>query len=152
MPTPLWVSLALYTLPFSDSLASSRSWLIVIPILFIFTIWLLPLGHGLGLNYVTSFHPQAFTMTFLAEWGDRSQITTIILGSREVCTLHQLYVTPTVRYTNCTLHQLYVTPTVRYTNCMLHQLYVTLTVCYTNCTLHQLYVTPTVRYTNCTLH
>lgn len=26
---------------------------------------------------------QAFTMTFLAEWGDRSQITTIILGSRE---------------------------------------------------------------------
>ncbi|XP_057313051.1 transmembrane protein 165-like isoform X2 [Hydractinia symbiolongicarpus] len=26
---------------------------------------------------------QAFTMTFLAEWGDRSQLTTIILGSRE---------------------------------------------------------------------
>jgi len=26
---------------------------------------------------------QAFTMTFLAEWGDRSQITTIILSSRE---------------------------------------------------------------------
>eukprot|EP00116_Pleurobrachia_bachei_P013436 sb/3473698/ len=25
----------------------------------------------------------AFTMTFLAEWGDRSQITTIILSSRE---------------------------------------------------------------------
>lgn len=26
---------------------------------------------------------QAFTMTFLAEWGDRSQITTIILAARE---------------------------------------------------------------------
>ena len=27
---------------------------------------------------------QSFTMTFLAEWGDRSQLTTIILASREV--------------------------------------------------------------------
>lgn len=26
---------------------------------------------------------QSFTMTFLAEWGDRSQLTTIILGARE---------------------------------------------------------------------
>lgn len=26
---------------------------------------------------------QAFTMTFLAEWGDRSQITTVVLGTRE---------------------------------------------------------------------
>lgn len=28
---------------------------------------------------------QAFTMTFLAEWGDRSQITTVVLAAREVC-------------------------------------------------------------------
>jgi len=26
---------------------------------------------------------QAFTMTFLAEWGDRSQITTVVLAARE---------------------------------------------------------------------
>lgn len=35
-------------------------------------------------GYITSrILMQAFTMTFLAEWGDRSQLTTIILGARE---------------------------------------------------------------------
>lgn len=27
---------------------------------------------------------QAFTMTFLAEWGDRSQIATVVMAAREV--------------------------------------------------------------------
>lgn len=37
-----------------------------------------------GAGYVMSrVLMQAFTMTFLAEWGDRSQLTTIILSARE---------------------------------------------------------------------
>ncbi|GAB0094519.1 uncharacterized protein DMENIID0001_098290 [Sergentomyia squamirostris] len=39
---------------------------------------------GRSIMYVVSrIFMQAFTMTFLAEWGDRSQLTTIILGARE---------------------------------------------------------------------
>ena len=33
---------------------------------------------------------QSFTLTFLAEWGDRSQITTIILAAREVSVMLSL--------------------------------------------------------------
>ena len=33
---------------------------------------------------LTPVFVQAFTLTFLAEWGDRSQVTTIVLSAREV--------------------------------------------------------------------
>lgn len=36
------------------------------------------------LTFISRIFLQSFTMTFLAEWGDRSQLTTIILGAREV--------------------------------------------------------------------
>lgn len=32
---------------------------------------------------MSTIYLKSFTLTFLAEWGDRSQITTIILGARE---------------------------------------------------------------------
>lgn len=35
------------------------------------------------LSFISRIFLQSFTMTFLAEWGDRSQLTTIILGARE---------------------------------------------------------------------
>lgn len=34
-------------------------------------------------KYISAIFLQAFILTFLAEWGDRSQISTIILGARE---------------------------------------------------------------------
>ena len=43
-------------------------------------------GTNMGTNSCNESYTilfSAFTMTFLAEWGDRSQLTTIILGARE---------------------------------------------------------------------
>ncbi|VDM85970.1 unnamed protein product, partial [Strongylus vulgaris] len=34
-------------------------------------------------SFVSRIFIEAFTMTFVAEWGDRSQLTTIILAARE---------------------------------------------------------------------
>ena len=36
-------------------------------------------------SFISPIFIQALTLTFLAEWGDRSQLTTIILAAREVC-------------------------------------------------------------------
>uniref|UniRef100_A0A8C6Z495 GDT1 family protein n=2 Tax=Nothoprocta perdicaria TaxID=30464 RepID=A0A8C6Z495_NOTPE len=35
------------------------------------------------LHFISPIFVQAFTLTFLAEWGDRSQLTTIVLAARE---------------------------------------------------------------------
>ncbi|XP_068134677.1 putative divalent cation/proton antiporter TMEM165 [Hyperolius riggenbachi] len=35
------------------------------------------------MNFISPIFVQAFTLTFLAEWGDRSQLTTIVLAARE---------------------------------------------------------------------
>lgn len=35
-------------------------------------------------TFISRILIQAFTLTFLAEWGDRSQLATVILATREV--------------------------------------------------------------------
>ena len=45
------------------------------------------------LGVISKIFIQALTLTFLAEWGDRSQIATIILGAREVSTRTQVHKT-----------------------------------------------------------
>ena len=42
------------------------------------------------LGILSPIFVQAFILTFLAEWGDRSQITTIILAAREVSNQYKL--------------------------------------------------------------
>ncbi|OWK13773.1 TMEM165 [Cervus elaphus hippelaphus] len=37
------------------------------------------------LHFISPIFVQALTLTFLAEWGDRSQLTTIVLAAREGC-------------------------------------------------------------------
>jgi len=38
------------------------------------------------ISFVSTIFVKSFTLTFVAEWGDRSQLTTIILGARESVT------------------------------------------------------------------
>ena len=44
------------------------------------------------LAFVGKIFIQAFTMTFLAEWGDRSQLATVILGRNTSHTPHIQYI------------------------------------------------------------
>lgn len=43
-------------------------------------------GHQFWAGILSTVFLESLTLTFLAEWGDRSQIATIILGAREVST------------------------------------------------------------------
>ncbi len=43
-------------------------------------------------TFVPKIFLQALTLTFLAEWGDRSQLATIILAAREVCSSFKIII------------------------------------------------------------
>ena len=45
-------------------------------------------GRHFWYGILSTIFLESFTLTFLAEWGDRSQIATIILGAREVGFVH----------------------------------------------------------------
>lgn len=58
------------------------------------------------LHFISPIFVQAFTLTFLAEWGDRSQLTTIVLAAREVSGgdggYKHLYMLPS-KYVTCVI-------------------------------------------------
>lgn len=54
--------------------------------------------NNMNLYILSRIFMQAFSMTFVAEWGDRSQLTTIILAAREVCLFFLLLFYPEIKF------------------------------------------------------
>lgn len=51
--------------------------------------------------FVSPIFIQAFVLTFLAEWGDRSQIMTIVLAAREVSISDYIRIICILKFCNC---------------------------------------------------